>query len=76
MKNGKFDWSRSPVDVAIVGDKVVILDGHHRVRAAGAALAQGTKSLEKIPVRIWQITQETADQLMVQVAESQISFGK
>jgi filamentous hemagglutinin len=76
MKNGKFDWIRSPIDVAIVENRVIILDGHHRARAAGAALAQGVKSLEKIPVRIWTVSEETATRLAEQASEAMISFGK
>jgi filamentous hemagglutinin len=62
MKANGYDESQ-PIDVADVDGKLIILQGHHRAKAAAQA------GLKTVPVRVFKVTQEQADELMRQAAE-------
>ena len=68
MRSGGFNPSR-PIDIVEVDGRRIILDGHHRARAAGAA------GIREVPVRIWTVSNETATQLLVQAAEAAEALG-
>ena len=63
MKSGGYDESQ-PIDVADVNGKMIIIDGHHRAAAASAA------QLKKVPVRIKKVSQQDANQLLIEAAEA------
>lgn len=53
-----------PVDVANIDGKLIILDGHHRVRAAGQL------RLKAIPIKRQTVSQKQAEQLLYEAAEA------
>jgi RHS repeat-associated protein len=57
------------IDVAIVDGRRIILDGHHRARAAGAA------GIREVPVKIWQVSDEVGKRLLRQAAEAAENLG-
>jgi RHS repeat-associated protein len=62
MKANGFDASK-PVDIANVGGKKVIIDGHHRTEAAIKA------GIQEIPARTVPVTEQQGAQLMQEAAE-------
>ncbi len=68
MKASGFDAAEA-IDIAVVDGKRIIIDGHHRARAAGAA------GIKQVPVRIWQVSDETGTTLMMQAAEAAERLG-
>ena len=67
QKNG-FD-ENYPIDIAEVGGRKVIIDGHHRARAAGAA------GIKDVPVRIYPVTPEQESKLLQEAAEAAENLG-
>jgi hypothetical protein len=63
-----------PIDIAEVDDVRIVLDGHHRARAAGAATPGGVK-MRDVPVRIWEVTKEVGAKLLAQAAEAAERLG-
>jgi filamentous hemagglutinin len=63
MQQRGFDPSK-PIDVADVDGRQIILDGHHRARAAAQA------GIRDVPVRVNPVTREQADQLLREAAEA------
>ena len=68
IKAAGYDQSR-PIDVAIVNGRKIIIDGHHRARAAGGA------KVDQVPIRIHQVGAATASKLEQQAAEAAHSLG-
>ena len=62
MKTSGYD-ANYPIDAANVEGKLIILDGHHRTKAAIKA------GIKEVPVNVHQVTKEQASQLMREVAE-------
>lgn len=67
QKNG-FDVNH-PIDIAEIGGRKVIIDGHHRARAAGAA------GINDVPVRIYHVTPEQGSVLLQEAAEAAENVG-
>jgi len=63
MQQRGFDPNQ-PIDVADVDGRRIILDGHHRARAAGQA------GIKEVPIRVHPVTPEQADQLVREAAEA------
>ncbi len=63
MKANGYDESY-PIDAASVDGKLIILDGHHRAQAASKA------GIRDVPVNVYSVTREQADQLMQEAAEA------
>lgn len=57
------------IDIAVVDGKRIIIDGHHRARAAGAA------GIKQVPVRIWEVSEETGVKLITQASEAAERLG-
>lgn len=68
MKKRGFDPTK-PIDVVEVDGRMIILDGHHRARAAGAA------KISEVPVRIHQVDAGTAARLHREAAEAAENLG-
>ena len=68
MQRDGFD-QRFPIDIAEVDGIKIIIDGHHRARAAGAA------RIREVPVRVNQVTPEQAGLLLKQAAEATENHG-
>ena len=62
MKKNGFDPSQ-PIQVADIDGYLVIIDGHHRARAAGAA------GISQVPIEIVDISPDMANQLLVEAAQ-------
>ena len=58
-----------PIDIAIVDGRKIILDGHHRARAAGSA------GITNVPVRSYDVTPERGRELLQQAAEAAENLG-
>lgn len=58
-----------PIDIAEIDGRKIIIDGHHRARAAGAA------GIQEVPVRIVLVTPEQAITLLEQAAEAAENLG-
>jgi hypothetical protein len=58
-----------PIEIAIVDGRKIIIDGHHRARAAGAA------GVKEVPVIIKQVSPNEATTLFQQAAEAAERFG-
>jgi len=52
-----------PIDVADVDGRQIIVDGHHRARAAAQA------GIKEVPVRVHSVISTQADQLLREAAE-------
>jgi filamentous hemagglutinin len=65
MQQRGFDPSK-PIDVADVDGRLVILDGHHRARAAAQA------GIREVPVRVQSVTRDQADRLLREAAEASL----
>ncbi|WP_194868929.1 ParB/RepB/Spo0J family partition protein [Pseudoalteromonas sp. PPB1] len=63
IKSDGYDESQQ-IDVADVNGKMIIIDGHHRAAAASAA------QLKQVPVRVKNVSQQDADQLLMEAAEA------
>ena len=68
MQRNGFD-ERFPIDIADVDGIKIIIDGHHRARAAGAA------GIREVPVRVNLVTPEQAGLLLKQAAEATENLG-
>jgi ParB-like chromosome segregation protein Spo0J len=68
MSKDGYDLTK-PIDIAEVDGVRIILDGHHRARAAGSA------ELQEVPVRVWEVTQETGTRLIMEAAEAAERLG-
>lgn len=66
-KNG-FDHD-NPIEIAIINGKRIIIDGHHRARAAGAA------GYRNVPVIIRELTPEKAAKFWQQALEAAQNLG-
>ena len=66
-KNG-YDQSK-PIDVVEVNGRKIIVDGHHRARAAGAA------KVDQVPINIRKVDAATAARYEQQAAEAAHSLG-
>jgi RHS repeat-associated protein len=64
MRSSGWDESKDPIDVAEVNGKLIILDGHHRARAAQKA------RLPSVPIRRTDVTPEQGQQLLNEVSEA------
>jgi ParB-like chromosome segregation protein Spo0J len=58
-----------PIEVAEIDGRMIIIDGHHRARAAGSA------GIPEVPVRIVPVTLEQANMLLEQAAEAAENLG-
>jgi filamentous hemagglutinin len=58
-----------PIDIAEVGGRKVIIDGHHRARAVGAA------GIKDVSVRIHPVTPEQGNTLLQEAAEAAENLG-
>ncbi|WP_319930280.1 S-type pyocin domain-containing protein [Xenorhabdus santafensis] len=67
MKKNGYDIEY-PVEVANVNGKMIIIDGHHRAESAVKA------GLNKIPVRVINVTDEQGDNLLIQAAEARVRY--
>lgn len=65
MKQRGYDQNR-PIDVADVDGRLIILDGHHRAKAAAQA------GVGQVPVRVYNPTAEQASLLLQQAAEASV----
>lgn len=65
MRENGFDQNQ-PIEAADVDGKLIILDGHHRTKAAIGA------GVKKVPVNVNKVTREQADQLLREAAESRL----
>jgi ParB-like chromosome segregation protein Spo0J len=68
MRKNGFD-ENYPIDIAEAGGRKVIIDGHHRARAAGAA------GIKDVPARIYPVTPEQASILLQEAAEAAEDLG-
>jgi filamentous hemagglutinin len=68
MQQRGYDPSK-PIDIAIVDGRKVIIEGHHRARAAGAA------GIKEVPVRIHQVDAATAARLEQEAAQAAQELG-
>jgi hypothetical protein len=68
MQREGFD-SNHPIEVVMVDGKMIIWDGHHRARAAGAA------GISRVPIRELKKTPEEMMELWSQAAEAAQSNG-
>lgn len=57
------------IDIVEVDGRRIIIDGHHRARAAGAV------GIREVPVRIWTVSEETATTLYPQAVEAAERLG-
>lgn len=64
IKNNNFDDNK-PILVANVKGKLIILDGHHRVKAVKEL------KLKQVPI-IEPVSDDQGEQLLIEVAEAQI----
>lgn len=64
IKNNNFDDNK-PILVANVNGKLIILDGHHRVKAVREL------KLKQVPIIIELVSDEQGEQLLIEVAEAQ-----
>jgi ParB-like chromosome segregation protein Spo0J len=60
---------KHPIEIAEIDGKKIIIDGHHRARAAGAA------GIKKVPVVVSEITPEQAIRYLREAAEAADFFG-
>ena len=58
-----------PIEIAEVDGRQIIIDGHHRARASGAA------GIKDVPVRIVPVTPEQGDTPLEQAAEAAENLG-
>ena len=65
MKENGFDPSK-PIEAANVDGKLIILDGHHRTKAAIGA------GIKEVPVNVQKATREQGDQLLREAAEARL----
>ena len=65
IKEKGFDLNE-PIEVADAEDRLIILDGHHRVQAAIGA------RLKEVPARIYETTKEETQLLLNQAAEAKL----
>ena len=68
MQKDGYDQSQ-PIDVVEVNGRKIIVDGHHRSRAAGSA------GLAEVPIRIHKVDATTGAKYEQQAAEAAESFG-
>jgi hypothetical protein len=68
MKANGFDPAH-PIEVVIVDGKMIIWDGHHRARAAGAA------GIKKVPIKILEKSPEMMRELFNQAAQAAQQLG-
>ena len=68
MRAYGFD-DRFPILIATVAGRKVIIDGHHRARAAGAV------GIAEIPAIVVSVSPESEDILLRQAAEAAEQFG-
>ncbi|HAB37562.1 MAG TPA: hypothetical protein DCE52_06120 [Rhodobacteraceae bacterium] len=68
IKNNGYDQSK-PIDVVEVNGRKIIVDGHHRARAAGGA------KLDQVPIRVNKVDAATAAKYEQQAAEAAHSLG-
>ena len=69
METNGFDAAH-PIEVAKVNGYLVIIDGHHRARAAGAA------GITHVPVIFKEVSVELGKTLLVQASEAMGSIGR
>ncbi|TWT29132.1 ParB-like nuclease domain protein [Thalassoglobus neptunius] len=58
-----------PIEIIIVEGRMIIIDGHHRARAAGAA------GIRNVPVLIIDVSAERGRQLMLDAADAAENLG-
>jgi ParB-like chromosome segregation protein Spo0J len=68
MRDRGFDEAY-PIDIVEIDGHKIIIDGHHRARAAGAA------GIKEVPVRINPVTPEQGTTLLAQAAEAAENLG-
>lgn len=68
MRREGFDH-REPIDITQIDGRNIIIDGHHRARAAGAA------KITEVPVRIHVVDAATAAKYEQQAAEAAMQLG-
>jgi hypothetical protein len=68
MKASGYDSSK-PIDIVEVNGRKIIIDGHHRARAAGAA------KIKEVPVRIHAVDAATAARLDQEAAQAAHELG-
>ncbi|MCP4500968.1 MAG: ParB N-terminal domain-containing protein [Deltaproteobacteria bacterium] len=68
MKRDGFDRNH-PIEVAKVDGKNIIIDGHHRARAAGAA------GIKKVPIKEVKVSAERAATLKIEAIEAAENLG-
>jgi filamentous hemagglutinin len=68
MRQNGFD-ENLPIEIAIVNGRKIIIDGHHRARAAGAV------GIKDVPVTIRSVTPEQGNRLFDQAAEAAENLG-
>ena len=68
IKTNGYDQSK-PINVVEVNGRKIIIDGHHRARAAGGA------KLDQVPIRIHKVDSATASKYEQQAAEAAHLLG-
>ena len=68
MTQNGFD-ENTPIDIAEVDGRKIIIDGHHRARAAGAA------GIREVPVRVIPVTPGEGTKLLGEAAEAAQESG-
>jgi len=68
MKINGFDSSH-PIEIAVVDGRKIILDGHHRARAAGSA------GIRNVAVQVTEVSEARAAELLQQAAEAAQNLG-
>jgi RHS repeat-associated protein len=68
MKQNGFDPNK-PIEIVEVDGRKIIVDGHHRARAAGAA------GIKEVPVKVLKVDPATAERYVQEAAEAAHSLG-